>query len=60
MKKSSPAADPDSYLASLEGWQRRCVEGLREAVRASAALEEVVKWGSAARATPSARRLRGS
>ena len=45
MKKSTPAADPDSYVASLEGWQLRCVEGLRATVRASSTLEEVVKWG---------------
>ncbi|MDC0745410.1 DUF1801 domain-containing protein [Polyangium mundeleinium] len=45
MKKSVPAAKPDAYVASLEGWQRTCVEGLRAAVRASAELEEVIKWG---------------
>lgn len=45
MKKSAPAADPDAYVAALDGWQRRCVEALRAAVRASAALDEVVKWG---------------
>ena len=45
MKKAIPAADPDAYVASLDGWQRRCVEALRSTVRASAALEEVVKWG---------------
>lgn len=45
MKKSIPAANPDVYVASLEGWQLRCVEHLRAAVRASSKLEEVVKWG---------------
>ncbi len=45
MKKAAPAANPDAYVASLEGWQRQCVESLRAAVRASASLEEVVKWG---------------
>jgi len=45
MKKSTPAADPDAYVAALQGWQRRCVESLRATVRASAALDEVVKWG---------------
>lgn len=45
MKASSPAANPDAYVTSLEGWQRECVECLRAAVRAVAALEEVVKWG---------------
>jgi hypothetical protein len=45
LKKSTPAADPDTYVAALEGWQRRCVDSLRATVRASAPLEEVVKWG---------------
>ena len=45
MKKAVPAANPDAYVASLEGWQRQCVESLRAAVRAGARLEEVVKWG---------------
>lgn len=45
MKKSVPAANPDAYVASLDGWQRGCVETLRAAVRSSATLEEVVKWG---------------
>ena len=45
MKKSIPAADPDAYVASLDGWQLRCVEHLRAAVRTSSKLEEVVKWG---------------
>lgn len=45
MKKSAPAANPDAYVAGLDGWQRGCVEGLRTAVRSAATLEEVVKWG---------------
>ncbi len=45
MKKITPAANPDAYVASLKGWQRACVEQLRSAVRASATLEEVIKWG---------------
>ena len=45
MKKSTPAANPDAYVAALEGWQRPCVEGLRAAVRSSAKLDEVIKWG---------------
>lgn len=45
MKKSIPATHPDAYVANLDGWRRDCVESLRSAVRASAALEEVVKWG---------------
>jgi hypothetical protein len=45
MKKSIPAASPAAYVAALAGWQQRCVKRLRAAVRASAPLEEVVKWG---------------
>jgi len=45
VKKSIPAANPDAYVASLDGWQLRCVEHLRAAVRTSSKLEEVVKWG---------------
>ena len=46
MKKSIPAASPDAYVASLGGWQRSCVERLRSNVRASASLDEVIKWGN--------------
>ena len=45
MRKSTPAADPDAYVAALAGWQRTCVEQLRAAVAAVPGLEEVVKWG---------------
>lgn len=45
MKKMKPAANPDAYVAALAGWRRRCVEALRENVRAAASLEEVVQWG---------------
>mgnify|MGYP000721559725 CR=1 FL=1 len=45
MRKSTPAANPDAYVAGLAGWRRACVEGLRDAVRAAAVLDEVVKWG---------------
>jgi hypothetical protein len=45
MKKSAPAASPDAYVATLAGWQRACVEGLRATVVDSARLDEVVKWG---------------
>ena len=41
----TPAASPDAYVAALEGWHRECVEALRATVRASAVLEEVIKWG---------------
>jgi hypothetical protein len=45
MKKKIPAADPDAYVAALDGWRRGCVEELRAAVHGAAALREVVKWG---------------
>lgn len=45
MKKMTPAASPDAYVAALGGWQRKCVEQLRAGVRASAALDEGIKWG---------------
>ncbi|EJL83747.1 hypothetical protein PMI15_02544 [Polaromonas sp. CF318] len=45
MKKTTPAASPDAYVAALSGWQRAVVEQLRAAVLGSAALDEVIKWG---------------
>lgn len=47
MKRSTmlPAANPDAYVRALSGWQRICVEHLRSTVRASAKLEEAIKWG---------------
>ncbi|CAN5238614.1 hypothetical protein BH11PSE11_BH11PSE11_17070 [soil metagenome] len=45
MKKSTPAPDPDSYVASLDGWRLRYVQSLRAKVIASSPLEEAVKWG---------------
>jgi hypothetical protein len=45
MKKSVPAANPEAYIASLDGWQRRCAETLRAAVLDAAALDEIIKWG---------------
>ena len=44
MKKSTPAANPAAYVASLDGWQLALVKRIRSAVRAAADLEEVVKW----------------
>ena len=45
MKRVTPAANPDAYVASLSGWQRTCVESLRAAVRSASEMEERVKWG---------------
>jgi hypothetical protein len=45
MRNGTLAADPDSYVTSLTGWQRARVEELRAAVCSSSGLQEVVKWG---------------
>lgn len=45
MRKVPPAANPESYVAGLGGWQRVCVEQLRTAVRRAGPLEETIKWG---------------
>lgn len=39
------AANPEAYLASLDGWRQRYALALREAVKAAAPLEERLKWG---------------
>jgi hypothetical protein len=46
LKKSTPAANPDAYVAALKGWRRTRVEELRAAIRAAARLDEVIKWGN--------------
>ena len=45
MQKSAPASNPDAYIDSLNGWQRRYAEALRSAVSSAASLQETVKWG---------------
>lgn len=46
MKKFPPASSPNSYVASLSGWQRSYVEALRAVVLGAASqLAETVKWG---------------
>jgi hypothetical protein len=45
MKKTTPAANPDAYVAALKDWRRPCVESLREAVRSVRGLKEQIKWG---------------
>lgn len=44
MTKRKPVT-PDEYVAALAGWQRKCVESLRRAVRREPNLDEAVKWG---------------
>ena len=45
MKKSIPAANPDAYVETLDGWRRDVVDSLRTSVRAASTLDEVIKWG---------------
>jgi hypothetical protein len=46
MKRVPPAADPDAYVAALDGWRRELVERLRAAVRSVGGLAEQIKWGN--------------
>ncbi len=43
MKRSTPAASPDVYVAALNGWRRATVESLRAAVLAAEAMDEAIK-----------------
>lgn len=36
---------PDEYVASLDGWRKKLVRALRQAVRAAGPFEEQLKWG---------------
>jgi hypothetical protein len=45
MRKVTPAANPDAYVAALSGWQRACVEKLRAGVLRAGVLDETIKWG---------------
>ncbi|UHQ22250.1 DUF1801 domain-containing protein [Lysobacter sp. 5GHs7-4] len=45
MQKTPPAANPDAYVAALDGWRRDLVEQLRADVLAAAKLDEKIKWG---------------
>ncbi|HYD29057.1 DUF1801 domain-containing protein [Brevundimonas sp.] len=45
MEKGPAAANPDAYVAGLDGWRRDRVEALRAAVRRVDGLAEVIKWG---------------
>lgn len=45
MKRATPAANPDAYVESFDGWRRTTVEALRSGVRAASSLDEAVKWG---------------
>jgi hypothetical protein len=45
MKKTTPAPNPDAYVASLVGWQKACVESLRTVAVATTPTKETIKWG---------------
>lgn len=45
MRKAAPAANPDAYVDTLDGWQLECVKRLRAAARRGKPQEEAVKWG---------------
>ena len=44
MRKMKAAASPAAYVAALRGWQAKLVKRLRSTARASAKLEEGIKW----------------
>ncbi|MGH8029072.1 MAG: DUF1801 domain-containing protein [Arenimonas sp.] len=46
MRKTVPAANPEAYLAGLDGWRLDCVNSLRTQVLAVAGLHESIKWGN--------------
>ena len=46
MKKVRPAESPAAYVDKLHGWQAKCVRKLRYVARASAKLDERIKWGN--------------
>src|SRR6187402_2839961 len=45
MKASAPAESPEAYVASLSGWRKPLVDGLRRSTLASGKLDEQIKWG---------------
>ena len=45
MRMGPVAANPDAYVAGLDGWRRHRVEALRAAVRTVGGTDEVIKWG---------------
>ena len=45
LKKSTAAASPGAYIATLVGWRKAYVEAIRAAVLEAAPVHETVKWG---------------
>jgi hypothetical protein len=46
MRKMTPAANPQAYVAALTGWQQALVKKLRAAARKAKPADEVIKWGN--------------
>ena len=46
MKAAKPAANPDAYVAALDGWRQTLVRSLRRAVSGVPGVEEQIKWGN--------------
>lgn len=44
MQRVPPPADPDAYLAALDGWRLALAKRLRAAALADGRLEERIKW----------------
>jgi hypothetical protein len=45
MQKQPLFPNADAYVASLDGWRRKCVDRLRASVLTQKKLQETVKWG---------------
>ncbi|HRO28277.1 MAG TPA: DUF1801 domain-containing protein [Luteimonas sp.] len=45
MKKVEPAADPEAYVAALDGWRRVLVTALRAIARKPKDVDERIRWG---------------
>ena len=45
MRKGPLAASPEEYVQSIGGWQRQCVDMLREVALSVGGSDEIVKWG---------------
>lgn len=44
--KMKAAANPDAFVAELDGWRRELVEMLRAAINTGADFAETIKWGN--------------
>ena len=47
MRRVVPAANPDAYVAALDGWRVEVVRDLRAAVQTAAPqADQIIKWGN--------------